>query len=931
MVNSALMYASRLKKNDNKGPLGTLQLFDTPTDVHKKCNYLFQLLSASDNAILHTGAGVSTGAGIPDFRGPSGVWTIMKKQSKKKRSVTESDCVFRTNSKLSVTYGRKRKEAVEFVLALPSEAHLAILELLKAGVVKFIITQNIDGLHPLSGVRFSQLAELHGNVFTERCISCGRRYQRPYVAPTISFRFTGETCGICSFPPSGVLTDVVLDWFDKYEEHYENKAVEVSRAADLHVSLGTSLHIEPACHYASIDYYRNPDSPLVIVNFQKTKLDPEANEVIHSDVNKLFISLLKRFKLNLEVYLRKVILSVVKYEENGNCVLLIRLPSILKVRLESNDPVNLRHECLSSTQGIHKFTFCLPFTLILTLWYDTQVTIHVPYERVPLFKGEVWEICIAATDGRRAKNSERVIQCDEMGVDLLRIIEMKVYFNSHFIPEKPCKLLAFMDLIDTTPYDFINFPLPNSLIILAYFWGTPGVRNVSKMHYPNALIKSMFPELVSDNKYGVADYIFKNESGKPSVEYKHPVVPKAQNPFSMDSSLSVDPEISMDPTRMENVQAGYPVGTIKSEYQQGAFGMYPSAVPETREQSAPMDMRWPLDKPLYAMDTFNIRNRRGTKTGVKRGRPKKIAEDPETVKMRRNDFNDPNTYANPYTGDLFTTELTEEARAMDVGDPVVVGAPSKNPSDGPDSSNSTTPIKEHFVSAALSVGSSAGSSCSASQDTCITNTCSLDTLTSIDGSVASASNASFTDDTPSNADLSSFGVKPDGDYGTTPKKRTTKKKKSESGKKKKDMNAMLQLFKISGCIELAMRMAGDLGLASLKTSQISPNLQRLQVEKFTHALESSLPLKLYISKEHQLGELVDSVPYEVRSSLSRKGKIISNSRLSGNVNSFEVLFYQVISSSLNFSHVNNYVLIKSFAHQLPLWLLKHIADLFECR
>lgn len=199
MATSALSYAERLRRNNHKGPIGTIQLFDAPAEVTKKFEELVKFIRASSNAILHTGAGVSTGSGIPDFRGPSGVWTVMKRQNCKKRKMTEGDCTVRKSNDSLVTYGKYRRKAVEFALALPSEAHLAVMELVNAGIFKFLITQNIDGLHALSGMRFSQLAELHGNVFTERCSCCARRFLRTYVSPTISFKPTGNLCGMFVF------------------------------------------------------------------------------------------------------------------------------------------------------------------------------------------------------------------------------------------------------------------------------------------------------------------------------------------------------------------------------------------------------------------------------------------------------------------------------------------------------------------------------------------------------------------------------------------------------------------------------------------------------------------------------------------------------------------------------------------------------------
>lgn len=117
-----------------------------------------------------TGAGISTACGIPDFRGPNGVWTCQK-------------------------YGRPLpKLDTTFASATPSLTHMCIVSLLSDGPAQYVVSQNVDGLHRRSGIPEPQLAEVHGNCFMERCPNCGTYYMRDFEMVTVGFKPTGRKC-----------------------------------------------------------------------------------------------------------------------------------------------------------------------------------------------------------------------------------------------------------------------------------------------------------------------------------------------------------------------------------------------------------------------------------------------------------------------------------------------------------------------------------------------------------------------------------------------------------------------------------------------------------------------------------------------------------------------------------------------------------------
>merc|ERR1719436_99592 len=115
------------------------------------------MVRESKHIVIFTGAGISTSAGISDFRGPTGVWTRKAE-------------------------GLPPIAGTSTVKALPTKTHMGIVELQRRGIVKYVISQNCDGLHRRSGLPASAISELHGNGNVEICEDCGRRYFRDFKA-----------------------------------------------------------------------------------------------------------------------------------------------------------------------------------------------------------------------------------------------------------------------------------------------------------------------------------------------------------------------------------------------------------------------------------------------------------------------------------------------------------------------------------------------------------------------------------------------------------------------------------------------------------------------------------------------------------------------------------------------------------------------------
>lgn len=231
---------------------------------------LKELIDGSNNIVFFGGAGVSTESGIPDFRSTDGLY---HQQYDYPPETILSHSFFMRNPE---EYYRFYKNKMLCLDAKPNMAHKKLAELEKAGKLKAVITQNIDGLHQAAGSK--EVLELHGSVHRNYCMKCGKFYDAEYMlhaegVPTCS-------CGGMIKP------DVVL-----YEEGLDmtvmSKSIQAIQNADVLIIGGTSLVVYPAA--GLIDYYRG--NKLVVINMSVTSQDKNADLVIQEPIGKVFSNL----------------------------------------------------------------------------------------------------------------------------------------------------------------------------------------------------------------------------------------------------------------------------------------------------------------------------------------------------------------------------------------------------------------------------------------------------------------------------------------------------------------------------------------------------------------------------------------------------------------------------------------------------------------
>jgi len=218
------------------------EYFDSEQVLQKKVKQLAQLIRKSRYTVFYTGAGISTAAGISDFRGPQGVWTRRAKGLEPTPSPAKG----------AIT---------------PTFSHRTLVALMERGLLHFLVSQNCDGLHLKSGIPPGNICELHGNGFIEACPDCGRVYFREKSIRSTASRgptlFTGRNCENCP----GKLRFTVVNFGQNLPDLCLEKAETHSKKADVAVCIGTSMRVSPACELPA------KARKMVIINLQKTPYD----------------------------------------------------------------------------------------------------------------------------------------------------------------------------------------------------------------------------------------------------------------------------------------------------------------------------------------------------------------------------------------------------------------------------------------------------------------------------------------------------------------------------------------------------------------------------------------------------------------------------------------------------------------------------------
>jgi NAD-dependent deacetylase len=231
--------------------------------------------------VVLTGAGISTESGVPDFRGPNGVWT--KNPGAEKTATLEH---YMGDLEVRKRAWRNRVNS-EMWSAQPNDGHRALVELERKGRLQTLVTQNIDSLHHAAGQSPGIVIEIHGNVREAKCMSCGWRGP---MEKTLERVRAGEEDPRCDC--GGILKSATISFGENLVADDLDRAQLAAARADVFVAIGTSLTVYPAAALPEIALRRG--ARLVIANAQETPLDGVADAVLREQLVTVLPDLVRR-------------------------------------------------------------------------------------------------------------------------------------------------------------------------------------------------------------------------------------------------------------------------------------------------------------------------------------------------------------------------------------------------------------------------------------------------------------------------------------------------------------------------------------------------------------------------------------------------------------------------------------------------------------
>ena len=222
-----------------------------------------------------TGAGISTESGIPDFRGPQGLWTKNPKAEK-----LSNIRYYMADPEVRKLAWQQRVEHPAWS-AKPNAGHMALVSLERSGRLHSLVTQNIDGLHQLAGNSLDKVVEVHGTMREVVCMSCGWRGPMQVTLERVRAGEEDPACKSCN----GILKSATISFGQALEPEVIDRAMQAAQEADLLLAVGTSLGVYPVANVVPLA--KSSGAKVIILNAEPTPMDAIADCVLRGAIGEV--------------------------------------------------------------------------------------------------------------------------------------------------------------------------------------------------------------------------------------------------------------------------------------------------------------------------------------------------------------------------------------------------------------------------------------------------------------------------------------------------------------------------------------------------------------------------------------------------------------------------------------------------------------------
>ena len=244
-----------------------------------------ELIIEAKRIVIFSGAGISTESGIPDFRGPGGIWERFDPDD------------FTYQKFVKDTEARRKQWRLFRGLSLtaePNPAHYAIAELYQLGKLDCVITQNVDNLHQRAGVPDNKVLELHGNMQWLVCLGCRRRCPFEQVIARLDKGEEVPDCEVCH----GILKPDAVLFGEPLPKKILDEAISHSCKCDLFIVIGSTLTVYPAAYVP--EYALDAGAKLVIINLSSTPMDKQASLLVRAKAGEVMSKVVQQVKERME-------------------------------------------------------------------------------------------------------------------------------------------------------------------------------------------------------------------------------------------------------------------------------------------------------------------------------------------------------------------------------------------------------------------------------------------------------------------------------------------------------------------------------------------------------------------------------------------------------------------------------------------------------